>query len=168
MKKELEMIDEVIIKPEWVKDAEAKSKSLGVLNNSISKGQGNVLGFIGEYAALSLLKEGHMSNTYDYDIQTPTSTIDVKTKRCKYKPKPHYMCTIAAYNTKQRCSHYVFVRMLSDYSKCWVCGWIQKKKYFNDAKFLKRGEEDGDNGFIIKADCYNLPINKLNEIEFFS
>ena len=63
MKKELEMIDEVIIKPEWVKDAEAKSKALGVLNNSISKGKGNVLGFIGEYAALSLLKEGHMSNT---------------------------------------------------------------------------------------------------------
>ena len=82
MKKELEMIDEVIIKPEWIKDAEVKSKSLGVLNNSISKGQGNVLGFVGEFAALSLLKEGHMSNTYDYAIQTPTSTIDVKTKRC--------------------------------------------------------------------------------------
>ena len=162
------MIDEVIIKPEWIKDATSKSDSLGVLNNSISKGKGNILGFIGEYSALSLLKDGHMSNTYEYDIKTPTSTIDVKTKRTRVKPQPHYMCSIAAYNTKQRCSHYVFVRMLSDYSKCWVLGWIQKKKYFNDAKFLKRGEEDGDNGYIVKADCYNLPIEKLHDIEFFS
>jgi hypothetical protein len=162
------MNDEVIIKPEWVLSSEKKAEALGVLDNSISKGQGNVLGFVGEYAALSFIPNGHMSNTYDYDIVTPTSRIDVKTKRCKYKPKPDYMCSIANYNTKQDCTHYIFVRLLSDYSKGWIGGWIEKEKYFDEAKFLKRGEEDGDNGFIIKADCYNLPINKLSDIEFFS
>ena len=161
-------MDEVIIKPYWLKKAKQKSEEMGVLRNSISGGQGNIMGFIGEYAVLSLIKGGRIHNTYDYDIKTAISTIDVKTKRTRVKPLPHYMCSVAAYNTKQNCTYYVFVRMLSDYTKCWVLGWLGKEKYFENATFLRKGEEDGDNGYIVKADCYNLPINKLNEIEFFS
>ena len=162
------MIDEVIIKPDWIKRARERSKKMGVLRHSISEGKGNVLGFIGESAVLPFIDKGSIVNTYDYDIKTPTSTIDVKTKRCKFKPRNNYMCSIAAYNTQQDCTHYVFVRMLSDYSKCWVLGYIGKKEYFDKAVFLNKGEEDGDNGYIVIADCYNLPIEKLYDIEFFS
>ena len=161
-------ITEVFVEKKWIEDATVKSKSLGVLNNSISKGKGNLIGFVGEYAVLSFIKDGQLSNTYDYDITTPTSTIDVKTKGCSSVPLDHYVCSIAAYNTKQKCSHYAFVRMFYDFEKCWVLGWIEKERYFDEAKFLKQGEEDGDNGYIVKADCYNLPIKKLNDIEFFS
>ena len=161
-------ITEVFVEKKWIEDATSKAQSLGVLKNSISKGKGNLIGFVGEYAVLSFIKDGHMSNTYDYDITTPTSTIDVKTKGCSSVPLDHYQCSIAAYNTKQKCSHYAFVRMFYDFEKCWVLGWIEKEKYFDEAKFLKQGEEDGDNGYIVKADCYNLPIKKLNDIEFFS
>ena len=161
-------ITPVSVEAEWIDNASSKAQSLGVLNNSISKGKGNLIGFVGEYAVLSFIKDGHLSNTYEYDIITPTSTIDVKTKGCSSVPLDHYVCSIAAYNTKQKCSHYAFVRMFYDFEKCWVLGWIEKEKYFDEAKFLKQGEEDGDNGYIVKADCYNLPIKKLNDIEFFS
>jgi len=159
---------EVKIIPEWIKEAEEKSKEMGILKHSISEGKGNVLGFIGEQAVLSVLKEGKLNNTYDYDIITPNGTIDVKTKRCRSVPQPHYVASVAAYNTRQRCTYYVFVRMFSDYSRCWVCGWIEKEKFFDRAKFLKQGEEDGDNGYIVKDDCYNLAYEKMNDIEFFS
>ena len=121
---------EVKIIPEWIKEAEEKSKEMGILKHSISEGKGNVLGFIGEQAVLSVLKEGKWDNTYDYDIITPNGTIDVKTKRCRSVPQPHYVASVAAYNTRQRCTYYVFVRMFSDYSRCWVCGWIEKEKFF--------------------------------------
>ena len=39
--------------------------------------------------------------------------------------------------------------------------FYNKSDYFDDAKFLKKGQVDPDNNFKVKADCYNLPINKL-------
>ena len=80
-------------------------------------------------------------------------------------PKNYYDCSVAAFNTKQKCSHYIFTRILNDLSKGWVLGWMSKEDYFTKARFLKKGEQDGDNGFIVKADCYNLPIDKLHPIE---
>ena len=47
------------------------------------------------------------------------------------------------------------------YTKAWILGEYDKEQYFKDAKFLKKGQIDGDNGFRVKADCYNMPINKL-------
>ena len=165
-------ITEVPIRPEWVTEGLKKSQEMGVLNNSLSKGRGNLIGFVGEFCVLPYIKEGELVNTYDYDIISPQGTIDVKTKRCRSVPQDHYMCSIAAYNTKQKCTYYTFVRIAAhDEIECyraWILGWIEKEKYFDEAKFLKRGEEDGDNGYIVKADCYNLPIKKLNDIEFFS
>ena len=46
-----------------------KSKEMGVINNSIMKGDGNVAGFLGEEVANSVLR-GIIVNTYDYDIVT--------------------------------------------------------------------------------------------------
>jgi hypothetical protein len=162
------MIDEFNIKEDWITLANKKSEEMGILNNSISKGTGNVIGFLGEIGVNDMLKDSEISNTYDYDIKTPKFTIDVKTKRCGVKPLDYYMCSVSAYNTKQTCDVYVFVRMLHDLSKGWVLGWIEKEKYFDEATFYKKGEKEGDNGFIIKADCYNLPIKKLHDIKFFS
>ena len=42
-------------------------------------------------------------------------------------------------------------------------GEYDKEKYFKDARFLKKGQRDGDNGFVVKADCYNMAISKLNK-----
>ena len=164
----INMIDEFKVKRDWVNKANIKSEEMGTLRNSITKGKGNTMGFLGEFAVADFLKDSVVSNTYDYDLKVGDRTIDVKTKSCTVKPRDYYMCSVAAYNTKQKCDVYVFARMLRTLEKGWVLGWIEKEKYFDEAKFYKKGEQEGDNGYIVVADCYNLPIKKLHDIEFFS
>jgi hypothetical protein len=147
--------------------ARAMAKHLGKLKNSITKGEGNVAGFIGELIALQYLG-GVKANTYDFDIVSGGKTYDVKTKRCTSPPKPHYDCSVAAFNTKQRCDIYLFVRVQFEGDrpvKAWVLGQKDKAKYFKQARKLKKGEVDPSNNFKVKADCYNLSINKLERLE---
>ena len=137
---------------------------MGTLQNSITKGQGNVHGFLGEIITSRFLKS-KLSNTYDYDIIYNNLKIDVKTKRVTTPPKDYYECSVASLNTKQLCDVYVFTRILKDMTKGWLLGYINKKDYFDKATFLKKGEVDHSNNWKVATDCYNLPINKLNNIE---
>ena len=42
---------------------------------------------------------------------------------------------------------------------------MSKDDYFGGARFLKKGQKDGSNGFYVKADCYNMEIKKLQSLE---
>ena len=143
--------------------ADNKAKEMGRLNNSITKGEGNLSGFIGEAVAQAVLG-GELNNTYQYDLVLPSGkTVDVKTKRTTVKPKDYYDCSVAAFNTKQRCDYYCFVRVKDDLSVAWYLGVYDKQEYFKDSIFLTKGQIDPSNNFTVKADCYNLKINKLKE-----
>ena len=146
--------------------AAKKAQEMGSLNNSITKGEGNLAGFIGEEIANKLIK-GKIKNTYDYDIVSDY-TYDVKTKRCTSAPKPYYECSVAAYNVKQRCDRYVFVRVecIDDVcTRAWILGWIDKNEYFDKADRLVKGQVDPRNNYTVKADCFNLRIDQLNSFE---
>ena len=104
-----------------------------------------------------------VSNTYDYDLIYHGAKIDVKTKECTSPPKDFYECSVAAYNTKQKCNAYVFTRICQD--TCWILGWMPKQSYFEKATFLKKGQIDPSNNFVVRADCYNLPIIRLKDID---
>ena len=158
---------EIEITDRMKKRAWSKARAMGRLNNSITKGSGNIAGFIGEEVANSII-QGDVQNTYDFDILQATKSgsikYDVKTKRCTSPPKPFYECSVAAYNTKQKCDRYIFVRIEwvnGKWGKAWVLGWLSHKEYFNKAEKLNRGEIDRSNGFMVKADCYNVPISEL-------
>jgi len=162
---------EVEITEEMKQRAWRKAREMGQLNNSITKGEGNIAGFLGEEVANQIIK-GTIKNTYDYDIIDDGNVKwDVKTKRCTSPPRDYYECSVAAFNTKQECNHYAFVRIENvngKWGRAWFLGAYNKDDYFNDAKFLKKGQIDPDNNFKVKADCYNLPINKLKYKEGFS
>ena len=153
---------EVDISDDIISNAKIKADEMGSLNNSIRKGDGNLVGFIGEYVVADYL-DGTINNTYDYDITHCNVRIDVKTKECTSPPKPYYECSIAGYNTKQQCDVYVFTRVCN--RKCWILGWMLKEDYFKRAKFMKKGQIDTSNNFTVKADCYNLAISDLKSIE---
>jgi len=165
---------EVPITEKMIKNAKRNANELGKLNNSITSGEGNIAGFIGEIAASQVIG-GDICNTYEYDILYfdgyDVISYDVKTKRCTSKPKPHYECSVSNFHNPQKCDKYVFVRVecVKDvYNKVWVLGEYPKEQYFKDAKFLKEGQVDQSNGFVVKADCYNLPISSLKEISYGS
>jgi len=102
---------EIEITKEMKKRAWRKAREMGVIYNSIMKGGGNIAGFLGEEIANSLI-EGTVNNTYDYDITSKSGIkYDVKTKRCTSAPKPNYECSVANFNTKQKCDRYAFVRV---------------------------------------------------------
>ena len=157
---------EIQITEQMKQRAWRKARQMGQLNNSITKGDGNIAGFLGEEVANNVIK-GNINNTYDYDIIKNGVKYDVKTKRCTSEPKPYYECSVAAYNTKQECDYYVFVRLENvrgKWTRAWVLGCYKKQAYFKSARFLKRGQKDGNNGFRVKADCYNMTISKLKAV----
>ena len=153
---------EVKITDEMLSKAREKTVEMGKLYNSILRGKGNMSGFIGEQLALKVLG-GAWENTYDYDLKVNDIRIDVKTKQTSVKPLPHYECSIAAFNTKQDCDGYAFVRVLNDFSVGWFLGVLTKQDYFDKATFLKKGEVDPSNNYTVKADCYNVRIDELGD-----
>jgi hypothetical protein len=40
---------------------------------------------------------------------------------------------------------------------------MKKNEYFQQAKYLKKGEVDPSNNYTVRATCYNLTIDKLKE-----
>lgn len=158
------MILEVAITQEMKKSALQKAQELPSLKNSITSGQGNLVGFLGEEVVKSVLG-GTLNNTYDYDLVLNSGkTVDVKTKKTGFEPKPHYECSVAEYNTKQKCDYYAFVRVDDQRDRAWFLGVYEKDAYYKDAKLLKKGDVDPSNNFVVKANCYNLPIYKLQEL----
>ena len=159
---------EVKITEEMKKSAWAKSREMGVIKNSIMKGDGNIAGFLGEEVA-NVVIGGTINNTYDYDLVAQDGTkYDVKTKRCTSPPKPYYDCSVANFNTKQKCDRYVFVRIENKnkrWGRAWVLGWLTHDDYFKKARKLIKGQKDLSNGFVVRADCHNVAISELNKFK---
>ena len=157
---------EIKITEDRKKQAWAKSREMGVIRNSIMKGDGNIAGFLGEEVA-NVVIDGTISNTYDYDVVSKSGIkYDVKTKRCTSPPKPYYDCSVANFNTEQKCDRYVFVRIENKnkrWGKAWVLGWLEHDEYFKKARKLTKGQVDPSNGFVVRADCHNVAISELKE-----
>ena len=154
-------MNEVEITLDMIDKARTKSAEMGVLKNSIIRGNGNIAGFVGEQIALQCLG-GEWENTYEYDIlMSDGKRIDVKTKQTSVVPLPDYDCTIAKFNTKQDCDFYAFVRVKKDLTVGWYLGTIDKDSFFDKARFMQKGTVDPSNNYKVKADCYNLKIKDL-------
>jgi len=160
------LIRQVLITDQMRELAHKKAKEMGTLRHSITEGEGNIVGFLGEYAAWSIIG-GKIANTYEYDLLLPDGrTVDVKSKRTKVIPQPHYECTIYAYNPNQKCNFYCFVRVSETFDKAWIVGMMDKTEFYRKASFVKKGTIDGSNRFEIMGDCYNLKIQELDDAEY--
>lgn len=154
---EIEITDPMLLR------ARKKAKELGRLSRSITRGQGNLAGFVGEEIALKVLggRFDNIEKNVDYDIIIPSGkTVDVKTKRTSVKPKPFYECSINTYY-KQKCDYYAFVRVHNDLHIGWFLGWYPRERYYEDSTHFKKGDKDPSNNFTFKADAYNMEISKL-------
>ena len=159
------MIKVKILKRE-ITEAKRLAADLGALNNSITRGSGNLVGFIGELVTARIIT-AFRAPTRDYDIIKDTFTIDVKTKSTTVPPLPHYLCSVAAFNIHQQTDYYLFCRVDLENKLCYVLGKKRKDLYFKQATFCKAGEidPDSDRNWCFKADCYNLPISALRPIK---
>ncbi len=159
----------IALTPQMVSEAEGLAEDLGILRNSITKGDGNLAGFLGEVAVAKHFEGRGIpvehNNTYDYDLTIGKKriTIDVKTKRCTSKPFPYYECSVANFNATQKCDRYVFARVTA--REVYLLGWITKEDFKEKAVFHKKGETDtnivGGKPFKFHADCWNIRIDQL-------
>lgn len=141
---------------QWMKDAALeREEAMGVLKNSIEDGKGNYWGFLGEYAVNDLLN-GEIIDTYDFDIMYKDLRIDVKTKKTTVVPQMDYEASVANFNTTQECDVYAFARAYYSSREVYLCGFMKKHEFYEKARFLKEGEVDGSNNYVVKADCYNM------------
>lgn len=154
---------EVPIKTEWLEYARVQSAEMGALRGSLTKGQGNLAGFVGECIACHIMK-GEFDNTYEYDILVnidgDSYRVDVKTKRTSVNPLPHYEASIDAKRV-QDCDMYAFVRVKNDFTVGWFLGTISKPDMLLKATLWKKGEVDPTNNFTVRKDMYSLPISEL-------
>ena len=155
---------QVKITPDIIARAKKKAATVGNLQGSITGSLSHVVGAIGEIIVADAIGANE-SNTYDYDLVRDGERIDVKTKRCNTRPFPHYDCSVAAHGANQNCDSYIFVRILTDTSRAWILGSIPKQDFYTKATKYKRGDIDPANGFTFKADCYNLHISELSDVE---
>ena len=137
------------------------------LRGSISKGYSNKYGALGEIVVndyFKKIREVDFTSTYDYDMIIDGKKVDVKAKQCNTTPLPEYLCSISSFNTKQKCDFYFFCRVKKDFSKCYILGYISKKRFYKEAFFKKKGELD-INGWEFKDDSYHIQISKLNKFK---
>lgn len=143
-----------------------KLYSFHCLNNSVMEGKSNIYGAIGELALEKYLKSKNrvvdFKSTFDYDMIVSGKKIDVKTKRTTVVPKDDYLCSVAAFNTKQRCDYYVFTRVSEKKDVAYILGYISKGDFYSRSTFYKKGDIDV-NGFVFKADNYSIKIKDLNK-----
>lgn len=148
---------------EHITKAKELSDEMGKLKNSITKGDGNLAGFIGELLVSEYLGSS-LCNTYDYDLIHKGIKIDVKTTRTTVTPLSSYECSIPAYNTKQGCDVYCFVRINMESKDAWILGYKNKQEYFDMATYRKKGQRRED-GWLVKATCYTNLIKDLDNID---
>ena len=142
-----------------------EAEEMGSLKGSIEDGDGNFAGLAGEYILKELVSSIERDPTYNHDLVMGDITIDVKTKRRSVKPKPYYECSIADYNTSQTCDFYYFISINYDYEDVYLLGYLPRDEYYDKATFHEEGDVDPDNGFVFKADCWNVAISELKQLD---
>jgi len=165
-----DIIIPIAITSEMLQRARTKADALGELRNSITQGAGNLAGFLGEEAMRAFLgEEATFANTKNYDILFRGKKIDVKTKRRKAAPLDDYDCSVAAYNTQQKCDIYVFASTTYDCKMAYICGWMPHDELFENSTAMEEGQKDSNivNGkkYEFHADCYNMKYSQLKRMD---
>ena len=155
------MIDQA---SQWAND-------LGGIKNSITKGDGNYAGRLGELALAKHLSV-EVKDRKDYDIIYDGKKIEVKTKRRAVEPKPDYTVNIAATSLHQKPDIYAFLSMeyldrdsggnYTDLLHIWLCGYKNSEQFFEEASFWPKGHPDPP-AFKTHRDMYVMKIRELDE-----
>ena len=154
-----------------IREATNWAENLGGIYNSITKGDGNYVGRVGELALakhLGVEVEDHK----DYDLIYNDSKVEVKTKRRATKPKPNYTVNIASTSRHQKPDTYAFLSVeysdrdsggnYSDLLKIWLCGYKSAEQFFEEAEFWPKGTPDPP-FFKAHSDMYVMKIGELDE-----
>ena len=154
-----------------IREATEWAENLGGIYNSITKGDGNYAGRLGELALAKHLGV-EVEDRKDYDIIYDGKKVEVKTKRRAVKPKPEYTVNVAATSKHQKPDSYAFLSLeytdrdsggnYSDLLHIWLCGYKSAEQFFEEAEFWPKGTPDPP-FFKTHRDMYVLTIGELDD-----
>ena len=158
--------------------AMARATQMGAIKNSITKGTGNLAGFLGEEAFCAYTGASIVGGK-DYDVVLNNEKVEVKTKRRTVAPKPNYDVSVATTSTHQHPDKYAFIslefgktiqklngqKVYKDLKNVWYLGSKDAKEYFEEAAKWNKGDVDKSNDFTTLQDMYNLPISELERLD---
>ena len=147
------------------------AENLGGIHNSITKGDGNYAGRLGELALAKHLGV-EVKDHKDYDLIYNGERVEVKTKRRATKPKSNYTVNVAYTSIHQKPDKYAFLSLeyadrdsggnYSDLQHIWLCGYKSAEQFFEEAEFWPKGTPDPP-FFKTHRDMYVLTIGELDE-----
>ena len=156
---------------EMIRTATEWAENLGGIYNSITKGDGNYAGRLGELALARHLGVD-VEDSKDYDIIHEGKKIEIKTKRRAVKPQPDYTVNIAATSLHQKPDIYAFLSMeyldrdsggnYNDLLNIWLCGYKNAEQFFEESSFWPKGTPDPP-AFKTHRDMYVMKIKDLDE-----
>ena len=157
------------VSEQGAKDAAKRAEALGALRKSITKGSGNLAGYMGEAAVAEYFRSNGITvtrdDTHDYDLCVGGVKVEVKTKRTTVDPEPFHTCSVCTRTRTQSCEVYVFTRWNTTTNTVHLLGYWPSSELGNPpVRFHKEGDEDGSTRFTFKADCYNVDVAFLRDI----
>lgn len=170
-----------------VTEAQCRAQKMGVLRNSFMAGSGSVAGFAAERGLTEVLKalkfDAEIADDFQYDVRVrsrnlthssdgdtnkrPFTKLELKTKTTTAQPLATYENSVSDFNAQQAADVYVFLRVQWDArdqlhrgGRLWFCGFLQCVEFKKRARFVKKGQLDGDNGYVCRSNCWSLPIDQ--------
>ena len=136
------------------------------LKNSISKGESQLHGAVGELLVKEFLelRENHVDyiGHFDYDLICNGKKIDVKTIKTDKEPNDEFNANISAFNHTQQTDFYLWCAVSLDMIYGYVIGYLDKDEFYKIAELKKKGEIDwGD--WVFKSDTYTTKIKNIKK-----
>jgi hypothetical protein len=153
----------VLITPAQVTEARDEAQELGVLNGSISHGEGNFKGKLGEIIVRDLLNATRTDDEHNYDLLSSTGLrLEVKTSgTTKNYLDSGYWNRVNCANLRQKCHAYVFCAVNEDTMRAWICGWAWKDEFLSSSTLFKAGYRVPNTGNVMRADSMNIQTGNL-------
>ena len=127
-------------------------------------------GIIGQSVILDLLNMPPLESTgFDggIDLTYNGKSYDIKSMGRNCAPKSYFVNNLIGHQKDYKVDRYMFLSLNRNDLMLTICGWIDKKDFFDKASFYsegtKRTRSDGT-FFHTKANFYELQNSKLNQI----
>ena len=134
------------------------------LCNSITEGQSQIYGALGEVMVMNFFKLYYENveyvGSYDFDIKINGKKIDVKTIKTDKEPSKDFNANISAFNITQKTDFYLWCSVAENMKYGYIIGYLEKDEFYKIAQIKKKGEIDWGN-WMFKSDTYTTQIKNI-------
>lgn len=138
------------------------------LRNSITEGQSQIYGALGEVMVMNFFKLYYENveyvGSYDFDIKINGKKIDVKTIKTDKEPTKDFNANISAYNITQKTDFYLWCSVAENMKYGYIIGYLEKDEFYKIAQLKKKGEIDWGN-WVFKSDTYTTQIKNIKTLD---